>query len=493
MAVDNKIKYQNLVLELLDKKNEIPTTSSLQIDGVPVVQLELLGVLNALKSKNILEYSSIIKEKWILTEEGIEISEMGSHEAQLFNAIKDGVLINEISSLSCFKFGQGPAFKAKWIKKEDGKLVKLVDSIVDQTRNDLIVIKQTGSHPDGQLLKILKKRNLIQIQRETFYKVVKGVDFSTTIKKEVTDLTMELLVSGQWKNEAFKKYNFKAEGAPPRSGHLHPLLKVRDEFRKIFFELGFSEMPSGKYVESSFWNFDALFQPQQHPARDAHDTFFLKEPATCHDLPIDYVKRVQKVHSSGGYGSIGYGYNWNIKEAQKMVLRTHTTAISSNLLYKLAQQKEFKPVKWFSIDRVFRNETLDATHLAEFHQIEGVIADRDLTLGDLIGVLHDFFKKLGIEKLRFKPAYNPYTEPSLEIFAWHTGLNKYVEIGNSGMFRPEMLLPMGLPSDVRVIAWGLSTERPTMIKYGLNNIRELVGHKLDLEMVAKNPICRLEK
>lgn len=160
------------------------------------------------------------------------------------------------------------------------------------------------------------------------------------------------------------------------------------------------------------------------------------------------------------------------------------------MLYKLAQEKPFKPVKWFSIDKVFRNETLDATHLAEFHQIEGVVADIGLTLGDLIGVLHGFFKKLGIEKLKFKPAYNPYTEPSMEIFSWHDGLKKWVEIGNSGIFRPEMLLPLGLPPDVSVIAWGLSTERPTMIKYGLDNIRDLVGHKLDLEMVGRNPICR---
>lgn len=78
----------------------------------------------------------------------------------------------------------------------------------------------------------------------------------------------------------------------------------------------------------------------------------------------------------------------------------------------------------------------------------------------------------------------------MEIFSWHDGLGKWVEIGNSGMFRPEMLLPLGLPPDVQVIAWGLSTERPTMIKYGLNNIRDLVGHKLDLEMVGRNPICR---
>ena len=276
----------------------------------------------------------------------------------------------------------------------------------------------------------------------------------------------------------------------PSVGSLHPLLKVRDEFRQIFFELGFSEMPTNQYVESSFWNFDALFQPQQHPARDAHDTFFLSDPQTSDKLPKDYVEKVKKVHSEGGYGSIGYGYDWKIQEAQKLLLRTHTTAVSSHMLFKLAQEKPFKPVKWFSIDKVFRNETLDATHLAEFHQIEGVVADVGLTLGDLIGVLHGFFKKLGIQKLKFKPAYNPYTEPSMEIFSWHDGLKKWVEIGNSGIFRPEMLLPLGLPPDVSVIAWGLSTERPTMIKYGLDNIRDLVGHKLDLEMVGRNPICR---
>ena len=123
--------------------------------------------------------------------------------------------------------------------------------------------------------------------------------------------------------------------------------------------------------------------------------------------------------------------------------------------------------------------------------MEGVIADRGLTLGDLIGILHQFFQKLGIEKLRFKPAYNPYTEPSMEIFSYHEGLGKWVEIGNSGVFRPEMLLPMGLPEDVSVIAWGLSLERPTMIKYGIDNIRDLVGHKVDLNMVQRNPLCRI--
>lgn len=173
-------------------------------------------------------------------------------------------------------------------------------------------------------------------------------------------------------------------------------------------------------------------------------------------------------------------------------------------------------MKYFSIDKVFRNETLDATHLAEFHQIEGVVADYGLSLGDLIGILYKFFEKLGITQLRFKPAYNPYTEPSMEIFCYHDGLEKWIEIGNSGMFRPELLLPMNIPPRVNVLGWGLSLERyvneqtetcdtaiqyqvviyffrPTMIKYDISNIRNLVGPKVDMEMVHNNPICRLEK
>jgi phenylalanyl-tRNA synthetase alpha chain len=96
-------------------------------------------------------------------------------------------------------------------------------------------------------------------------------------------------------------------------------------------------MPTNRYVESSFWNFDALFQPQDHPARDMHDTFFIKSPATTTSHPKDYLERVKQVHSKGGFGSVGYGYEWKEEEAQKLLLRTHTTAVSSYMLYQLAQ------------------------------------------------------------------------------------------------------------------------------------------------------------
>jgi phenylalanyl-tRNA synthetase alpha chain len=199
----------------------------------------------------------------------------------------------------------------------------------------------------------------------------------------------------------------------------------------------------------------------------------------------------REVHENGKYGSIGYRYPWKADESLRLVLRTHTTAISAAMLHKLAQNPG--PARYFSIDRVFRNETVDATHLAEFHQVEGVIADSGLTLGGLIGFMKEFFKKMGIDDLCFKPAYNPYTKPSMEIFGEHKGLGKWVEIGNSGMFRPEMLESMGLPKDLRVYGWGLSLERPTMIRYKVSNIRELLGHKVDLGFIENNAAVRLDK
>jgi len=292
-----------------------------------------------------------------------------------------------------------------------------------------------------------------------------------------------------------KPLNFNAKGATVSHGSLHPLMKMRHEMRRILLDMGFEEMETNRYVESSFWNFDALFQPQQHPARDAHDTFFLDQPKSSQipDHIKEYMARVKKTHSEGGYGSIGWRYDWKESEAQKNLLRTHTTAVSSRTLYKLAQLKPFQPKKYFSIDRVFRNESIDATHLAEFHQVEGFVADYDLTLGHLLGVIEEFFKRIGIPGVRFKPAYNPYTEPSMEIFGWSTERSDWIEVGNSGVFRPEMLEPMGLPKNVKVIAWGLGLERPCMIATKVKDIRELFGPRVDINMVRTFPIVRYDQ
>ncbi|CAN9505961.1 unnamed protein product [Ophioblennius macclurei] len=475
--------------------DSLEVASSLGLDHQVVV-----GAVKSLQAVGeIISAELRSSKRWELTEEGVEIAQQGSHEARVFGCVPpEGLTQLELMKMSFGKIGFSKAMSNKWIrvdKAHEGgpKIFRAVETVDDQVRQKLLQMQAGNAMPlDEKEKNELKKRKLLSEVTVKTYWISKGSSFSTTITKQDTELTPEMIASGSWKEKKFKPYNFEALGMAPDCGHLHPLMKVRTQFRQIFLEMGFTEMPTNNFIESSFWNFDSLFQPQQHPARDQHDTFFLSDPALARDFPQEYLERVRRIHSEGGYGSQGYKYDWKLEEAQKNILRTHTTAVSARMLYKLAQQDQFTPVKYFSIDRVFRNETLDATHLAEFHQIEGVVADRGLTLGDLMGVLHQFFTKLGITKLRFKPAYNPYTEPSMEVFSYHEGLKKWVEVGNSGVFRPEMLLPMGLPEDVSVIAWGLSLERPTMIKYGINNIRELVGHKVNLQMVYDSPICRLD-
>ncbi|KAH9902226.1 phenylalanyl-tRNA synthetase-like protein alpha chain [Xylariomycetidae sp. FL2044] len=499
------------ILAALSKSDPISSN-----DAFPQAKFaDLKAALDRLGSRSMVTYKQIDQELPILEPEGKLIAENGSHEARVFDALRQAMsgltvaeLEKSVGDKTVTKVGQGKAFKEKWISKsKDGKLIASVDSINDVTREQLQTIQSSHTHPEPKVISELKKRKLIKMQKVISFNIQKGPKFALEMVKEETDLTDEMLTNGSWKTATFKPYNFNALGADQHAGALHPLMKVRHEFRSIFFEMGFEEMPTNKFVESGFWNFDALYVPQQHPARDLQDTFYISDPLEA-DRPHaeddkddkdyeTYWDNVKQVHEDGKFGSIGYRYPWAAEESLRLVLRTHTTAISTAMLHKLAAQRgpdgRPPPARYFSIDRVFRNETVDATHLAEFHQVEGVIADYGLTLGGLMEFMKIFFTKMGIEDLRFKPAYNPYTEPSMEIFSFHKGLNKLVEIGNSGMFRPEMLEAMGLPSDLRVYGWGLSLERPTMIKYKISNIRELLGHKVDLNFIERNPAVRLDK
>ncbi|KFA65157.1 hypothetical protein S40285_06503 [Stachybotrys chlorohalonatus IBT 40285] len=497
------------ILQALSNADPIQST-----EAFPQATFDSLkAALDRLASRSMVTYKQIEREEALLEPEAETIVAHGSHEVRVFEAVQkamDGLSLQDleaqIGDKTVTKAGQGKAFREKWVKKDGSKLVALVDSVEDVTREQLQTIKEKRTH-DPKILLELRKRKLLKMQKIISFEIAKGDKFALEIVKEETDLTVDLLTSGSWKSATFKPYNFKSLGVPQRSGSLHPLNKMRHEFRQIFFETGFTEMPTSQYVESGFWNFDALFVPQQHPARDLQDTFYVSDPKLAdRPRPVnsedkqnyeEYFENIKQVHQDGKFGSIGYRYPWAEEESLRLVLRTHTTATSTAMLYKLAAKKDANgrvpPARYFSIDRVFRNETVDATHLCEFHQVEGVIADYGLTLGGLMEFMDNFFGKMGITDLKFKPAYNPYTEPSMEIFSYHAGLKKIVEIGNSGMFRPEMLEPMGLPKDLRVFGFGLSLERPTMIKYGISNIRELLGHQVDLNFIEKNAAVRLHK
>jgi len=477
-------------------------------------QAKALGVnhqqlVGAVKSLSVDGYVSADQASttWLCaTAEGAAVAKDGSPEYRVYAAVRDadGLAVSALEAAvgkTAAKVGLGAAMREKWLSKAPGAdgapaLAVAKPDVADATRRELepfVGLAEPPATPaslPADREKQLMRRKLLKRETLKHFRVARGAAYSATRQRKVADLTVEALRDGSWKTAEFKAYNYASVGAPVSGGYFQPLLKVRAEFRKILMGMGFEEMPTSKWVESSFWNFDALFQPQSHPARDAHDTFFVKEPASTLKWPADYYERVKSMHVSGGAGSIGHRCPFKEDEARKQILRTHTTAVSARMLYQLANRPGgFTPQKYFSIDRVFRNETMDSTHLCEFHQVEGLVADYDLNLGNLKCIIRTFFAEIGITQLRFKPAFNPYTEPSMEVFGYHPDLKKWTEIGNSGIFRPEMLAPMGLPPNVRVIAWGLSLERPTMIKYRISNIRDLFGHKADLDRTRAAPLC----
>ncbi len=299
--------------------------------------------------------------------------------------------------------------------------------------------------------------------------------------KEVTQLTPELLKTGKWRDVAFKHYDVKVAVAPRYPGKPHPLQRVIQETRRAFFEMGFEEVDS-PVVETAFWDFDALFQPQDHPAREMQDTFYTKMPSEGQLPDKALVERVARTHEDGGdTGSTGWRYHWDIEKAKRLVLRTHTTAAT----IRAVAANPNPPRKVFSIGKVFRRENVDATHLPEFVQIDGIIIDEQANLATLLGTLAEFYRKMGAKKVQFRPSFFPYTEPSAEVFAYVEGLG-WVEMCGSGVFRLEVTRPLGCTTPV--IAWGGGLERIAMLRFGLDDIRKL--YWADIDWLREAKLCR---
>ncbi|KCZ81675.1 phenylalanine-tRNA ligase, alpha subunit [Anncaliia algerae PRA339] len=512
-------EIQQRIMSLLKDNEEL---SSLSLD---IPSNILHGALLSMQSTNIITFDQ--KERIInmVTEEGKEILKSGSKEYNFYLTISDN---DDLSVCQNDKIGSAFAFKYKYIYKE-GNHVKKNSNVIDLIKKNLEEMNDLNE---------LMKRNLVKEKKEIYYLIRKGSDFENT--KEYTDKIDISYLNNEMGHLTLKKYNFDSKGLAINHGSLHPLLKFKAEIKKIFLEMGFIEMDTSRYVESAFWNFDSLYQPQDHPSRDLHDTFYLSNEIIVSDLEIteeikneilkkieekdfsyenneikvfkhfnreemqqekgiikvvirekeeidqQYLERVKKTHEEGLNESVGYKYKWSKEESSKVTLRTHTTAVSARYLYNMTEGERF-----FSIDRVFRNETVDSTHLPEFHQVEGLLIGDNLNLSDLIQTITLFFNKLGIKELKFKPAYNPYTEPSAEVYGYHPLLKRWIEIGNSGVFRPEMIRTMGY-KDKTALGFGLSVERPAMIMYGCDNIRDLMGNRVNLEFVKEEGICMVD-
>jgi phenylalanyl-tRNA synthetase alpha chain len=243
--------------------------------------------------------------------------------------------------------------------------------------------------------------------------------------------------------------------------------------KRIWTDLGFKEM-TGNMTDSSFWVFDALFTPQDHPAREMHDTFFIKDMES--NLPdASFVKAVKQAHESGIEKSKGWNSKWEEKEAKKLVLRTHTTSLSARTLSTL--KKEDLPAKYFAIGKVFRNETVDWSHGFEFYQTEGIVIDPKANLRHLLGYLRQFYKKMGFEKIKFVPSFFAYTEPSVEVQVWHPERKVWLELGGAGIFRPEVTTPL-LGKPIPVLAWGQGFDRIIMDFYNIKDLREMYANDI---------------
>jgi len=407
---------------------------------------------------------------YCLTEEGRRYLEQGLPEKRLVELLKKGKLtMQDAQKMADFSIALLWAKKNGWVAVRGNEL-NLVKEPKAFPEQDALGKISKGADVEENILSILLSRKLIEEEREDLRRKAEK-----SVGKEIVNLTEELIKTGLWRKVKFREYNTEVPGKRIHPGKKHIISYYIERIRKIFLDLGFQEA-SGPLVESSFWNFDALYQPQDHPARDLADTFYMKNPAVAELPDKRIVDEVAKTHENGGITkSSGWGYRWNTINAKRAILRTHTTAVSARMLAQVEP-----PAKVFCIGRVFRNETIDYKHLPEFTQIEGIVVDENVGFRDLLGYLKEFYIRMGFKKIRFRPSYFPYTEMSVEPEVFFEEKGEWLELGGAGIFRPEVTVPLGI--DVPVLAWGLSLERPVMLKLAINDIRNFY-YKNDLELL----------
>ena len=382
----------------------------------------------------------------------------GLPERQLLNFLKEkprhiSELQNELKSV--FGPAIGSAKKNMWVKIDDN-VFSLKNEPSGFPEED--IINQIG---EKKILisKINDKKTLDSLKKRPDY-IIEEVEKSKTISlsKDASEIDLEKSESGA--------IDVEANVPEVHVARTHPLKDIIDEIRETFVTLGFTEI-NGPLSQPSFWNFDALFTPQDHPARELQDTFYLDGISAKKIASPDQIRKVSATHKNS------WRYYWNIDEARKMVLRTHTTCVT---IKHLAENKPDE-ARIFSLGRVFRNEKVSYKHLVEFNQIEGVVVGKNVTLRDLMGIQREFYRRMGLTKIKFWPTFFPYTEPSLQTMVFNDRLGKWVELFGMGIFRPEVTKPLGIKN--QVLAWGGGIERIAMLKYGLDDVREFYNNNLN--------------
>ena len=330
------------------------------------------------------------------------------------------------------------------------------------------------------------RKEIVEVELQKLMKI-KLTDLGMKISKMnlnenlLEALTPKILKQNSWKGKKFRRYDLSSPVPRIYGGKRHFTNQAKDYAKSIWLEMGFKEM-SGNLVETGFWVFDSLFTAQDHPVREMQDTFYLKDlkgklPTRCKNKKDCMLHNIQKAHEGGVDGSKGWQCDWDEEDAKKVLMRTHTTCLSARKIAEIGKSGEF-PAKYFALGKCFRNETVDWSHGFEFNQTEGIVVDENANFRQLLGYLTQFYKKMGFEKIRIRPAYFAYTEPSLEIDVFHPVHKKWVELGGAGMFRPEVTIPM-FGRHIPVLAWGQGFDRIITEFFGINDLRDVYKNDLN--------------
>ena len=488
-VIESLSPHERKILPYLKEKDieKICTLSDLDRTSV-------LRALEYLSNKNIIILSRSKKKIVEIGVNGALYRKKGLPERRLLNLINEKRILKleeaqQNSSLSDdeFKASIGVLKKKALIEVKNEKII-LIERKEEISKKSLeekfidILPLDYNSLTSEQLyaFKSLERRkDIVQIKEEEIVGIhitPLGEEILKTEKRigELIESVTPKLIEKEssWKGKKFRRYDVTSSLPSINGGKRHFITQATDYARKVWTEMGFKEM-NGNLLQSSFWNFDALFTPQDHPVREMQDTFFVNKKTELPDKKL--VRAIRESHEKGMDKSRGWQYNWNEEEAKKLVLRTHTTCLSAQTLANL--DKKDIPSKFFAIGKCFRNETVDWSHGFEFNQTEGIVVAPGLNFRNLLGYLKEFFSKMGFEKIRFRPSYFPYTEPSVEIDVFHPGKKIWLELGGAGIFRPEVVIPL-LGENITVLAWGPGFDRMVMDYYNIKDLRELYKNNI---------------
>ena len=464
------------------------------------LEVEIMGSASWLSTKGLVIIDESQSKYYVLADKSIAVKGLPERRAVKVIADKGGKM--EMDEFAIALPDGEDKIAVGWLKRKgladivkegEKKILTLTDTgkkILETKMSDELLLDRLNAGPvpeseaDEKLVKELKGRQGMIVDDIETKRTIRltedgkrAVAFGIELKEEIAQVTDNLIQSGKWRDADFRKYDIQTFAPALYSAKKHPLARLGAEVRKLYTEMGFTEIDE-EYVQPAFWNLDVLFIPQDHPARDLQDTFYLENPSKIHIDDEELVQKVKEIHETGGdTGSTGWGGQWSREMAEQALLRTHTTVNTISYVSKHPDP----PAKVFSLSRIFRKESIDATHLPEFTQIEGIIIDENGNFDMLISLIREFYSRMGFDQIRIRPAYFPYTEPSLELEVFFNG--KWMELGGAGIFRPEVVAPFGVKYPV--LAWGFGFERLAMLKWGITDIRDL--YISDIDDLKKSP------